>query len=135
MPWPTQYLHLKVKAVEVEGLKNIKIRVPDKNAVDMLNAIGPAAVMIPWAEDSGAGFGPSPFLPLPKRTIESTFLPPLGLKMLVLRGVHSDLLSFDLAAEMRKRNRMANASWFDNCGRVPPLMAPEQIDVVSRFLA
>jgi hypothetical protein len=55
--------------------------------------------------------------------------------MLVLRGVHSDLLSFDLAAEMRKRNRMANVFWFDNCGRVPPLMAPEQIDVVSRFLA
>ena len=57
MPWPTQYLHLKVKAVEIEGLKNIKIRVPDKNAVDMLNAIGTAAVMIPRAEDSGAGFG------------------------------------------------------------------------------
>ena len=54
--------------------------------------------------------------------------------MQVLRGVHSDLPSFDLAAEMRKRNRMANVFWFDNCGRVPPL-APEQIDVVSRFLA
>jgi TRAP-type C4-dicarboxylate transport system substrate-binding protein len=50
VPWPTQYLHLKVKAVEVEGLKNIKIRVPDKNAVDMLNAIGMAAVVIPWGE-------------------------------------------------------------------------------------
>ena len=55
--------------------------------------------------------------------------------MLVLRGVHSDLLSFDLAAEMRKRNRMVNVFWFDNCGRVPPVMASEQIDVVSRFLA
>ena len=50
MPWPTQYLHLKVKAAEVEGLENIKIRVPDKNVVDMLNAIGMAAVMIPWGE-------------------------------------------------------------------------------------
>ncbi|WP_257165146.1 TRAP transporter substrate-binding protein [Bradyrhizobium sp. SRS-191] len=50
VPWPTQYLHLKVKASDVAGLKNIKIRVPDKNAVDMLNAIGMAAVMIPWGE-------------------------------------------------------------------------------------
>ncbi|WP_316237769.1 TRAP transporter substrate-binding protein [Bradyrhizobium sp. SZCCHNR1015] len=50
VPWPTQYLHLKVKTSDVAGLKNIKIRVPDKNAVDMLNAIGMAAVMIPWGE-------------------------------------------------------------------------------------
>jgi TRAP-type C4-dicarboxylate transport system substrate-binding protein len=50
VPWPTQYLHLKVKTSDVAGLKNIKIRVPDKNAVDMLNAVGMAAVMIPWGE-------------------------------------------------------------------------------------
>src|SRR5436309_773557 len=31
VPWPTQYLHLKVKVTGVDGLKNIKIRVPDKN--------------------------------------------------------------------------------------------------------
>jgi pimeloyl-ACP methyl ester carboxylesterase len=54
--------------------------------------------------------------------------------VLVLRGVHSDLLSFDLAVEMRKRNRMANVFQFDDCGHVPPLMAVEQIDVVARFL-
>jgi hypothetical protein len=30
---------------------------------------------------------------------------------------------------------MAYVFWFDNCGHVPPLMAPQQIDVVSRFLA
>lgn len=48
VPWPTQYLHLKVKVVE--GLKNIKIRVPDKNAVDMLAVVGMAPVMIPWGE-------------------------------------------------------------------------------------
>src|SRR5580700_9513152 len=39
---------------------------------------------------------------------KARFLPPLGLEMLVLRGVHSDLLSFDVAAVMRKRNRMVN---------------------------
>lgn len=53
---------------------------------------------------------------------------------LVLRGQHSDLLSFDLAAEMRKRNPMANVFQFDDCGHVPPLMAADQIDVVAQFL-
>jgi pimeloyl-ACP methyl ester carboxylesterase len=52
--------------------------------------------------------------------------------LLVLRGVHSDLLSFDLAAVMRKRNRMVNLFQFDDSGHVPPLMAPEQINVVNR---
>jgi TRAP-type C4-dicarboxylate transport system substrate-binding protein len=50
VPWPTQYLHLKVKVADVGGLKNVKIRVPDKNAVDMLNVVGMAPVMIPWGE-------------------------------------------------------------------------------------
>jgi hypothetical protein len=52
----------------------------------------------------------------------------------VLRGVHSDLLSIDLAAVMRKRSRMINLFQFDDSGHVPPLMAPEQIDVVNRLL-
>ncbi|KRR21556.1 C4-dicarboxylate ABC transporter substrate-binding protein [Bradyrhizobium lablabi] len=50
VPWPTQYLHLKVKVSTVDGLKNIKIRVPDKNNVDMLNVVGMAPVLIPWGE-------------------------------------------------------------------------------------
>ncbi len=50
VPWPTQYLHLKVKADTVDGLKGIKIRVPDKNAQDMCAAIGMAPVLIPWGE-------------------------------------------------------------------------------------
>ncbi|WP_349630186.1 alpha/beta fold hydrolase [Bradyrhizobium manausense] len=54
--------------------------------------------------------------------------------MLVLRGKQSDLLSFELAAEMRKRNPMANVFQFDDCGHVPPLMVSEQIDVVTQFL-
>src|SRR5688572_13074386 len=32
VPWPTQYLHLKTKATTLDGLKGVKIRVPDKNA-------------------------------------------------------------------------------------------------------
>jgi TRAP-type C4-dicarboxylate transport system substrate-binding protein len=54
VPWPTQYLHLKVKAETIDALKGIKIRVPDKNAQDMCNAIGMAAVLIPWGETIAA---------------------------------------------------------------------------------
>ncbi len=50
VPWPTQYLQLKTKVTSVDGLKGIKIRVPDKNAADMLNAVGMSAVLIPWGE-------------------------------------------------------------------------------------
>jgi TRAP-type C4-dicarboxylate transport system substrate-binding protein len=50
VPWPTQYLHLKVKADTLDGLKNIKVRVPDKNAQDMVNAVGMSGVLIPWGE-------------------------------------------------------------------------------------
>jgi TRAP-type C4-dicarboxylate transport system substrate-binding protein len=50
VPWPTQYLHLKVKTDTLEGLKSVKIRVPDKNAQDMCAAVGMAPVLIPWGE-------------------------------------------------------------------------------------
>src|SRR6185503_18207322 len=50
VPWPTQYLHLKVKVDTLDGLKGIKIRVPDKGAADMLTAVGMSPVLIPWGE-------------------------------------------------------------------------------------
>jgi TRAP-type C4-dicarboxylate transport system substrate-binding protein len=50
VPWPTQYLHLNVKTDNLAGLKNVKIRVPDKNAQDMCAAVGMAPVLIPWGE-------------------------------------------------------------------------------------
>src|SRR5436190_18657779 len=50
VPWPTQYLHLKVKVDTLDGLKGIKIRVPDKGASDMLTAVGMEPVLIPWGE-------------------------------------------------------------------------------------
>jgi TRAP-type C4-dicarboxylate transport system substrate-binding protein len=50
VPWPTQYLHLKVKADKLDGLKGVKIRVPDKGAADMLTLVGMAPVLIPWGE-------------------------------------------------------------------------------------
>ncbi len=54
--------------------------------------------------------------------------------ILVLRGARSDLLSPNLAAEMRKRNRAASIFQFDNRGHVPPPMAREQINIVIHFL-
>jgi TRAP-type C4-dicarboxylate transport system substrate-binding protein len=50
VPWPTQYLHLKIKTETLDGLKSVKIRVPDKNAQDMCAAVGMAPVLIPWGE-------------------------------------------------------------------------------------
>jgi TRAP-type C4-dicarboxylate transport system substrate-binding protein len=54
VPWPTQYLHLKVKTETVDALKGIKIRVPDKNAQEMCSRIGMAPALIPWGETIAA---------------------------------------------------------------------------------
>ncbi len=50
MPWPTQYIHCNVKTDTLDGLKGLKIRVPDRQAGDMINLLGMAAVQIPWGE-------------------------------------------------------------------------------------
>jgi TRAP-type C4-dicarboxylate transport system substrate-binding protein len=50
VPWPTQYLHMKVKASDLAGLAGQKVRVPDRGAQDMVNAIGMTGVVIPWGE-------------------------------------------------------------------------------------
>ena len=50
VPWPTQYIHAKVKTDKLDGLKGLKIRVPDRQAGDMVNALGMSAVQIPWGE-------------------------------------------------------------------------------------
>ncbi|WP_421999991.1 TRAP transporter substrate-binding protein [Reyranella sp.] len=50
VPWPAQYLHLRVKAETVGALRDIKIRVPDRECRDMAAAIGMAPALIPWAE-------------------------------------------------------------------------------------
>ena len=54
VPWPPQYLHLKVKAQSLEALKSIRIRVADKNTQDMCNTIGMAPALMPWAETMAA---------------------------------------------------------------------------------
>lgn len=50
VPWPTQYLHLKVKTDNIDGLKGIKIRAATKAAAEMCDAIGMSAVVIPWGD-------------------------------------------------------------------------------------
>lgn len=50
VPWPTQYIHAKVKTDTLDGLKGLKIRVPDRQAGDMVNALGMVGVQIPWGE-------------------------------------------------------------------------------------
>jgi pimeloyl-ACP methyl ester carboxylesterase len=57
----------------------------------------------------------------------------IKIPMLVLHGGKSDLLSHDLALEMKKRNRHAEVFKFDDCGHVPPLMAGDQIDIVTKL--
>ena len=54
VPWPAQYLHLKVRAESVDGLKAIKIRVPDTNIQNICAAIGMAPAPIPWDETIAA---------------------------------------------------------------------------------
>ena len=50
VPWPTQYIHAKVKTDKLDGMKGLKIRVPDRQAGDMVNALGMVGVQIPWGE-------------------------------------------------------------------------------------
>jgi pimeloyl-ACP methyl ester carboxylesterase len=58
----------------------------------------------------------------------------IAVPMLILHGAKSDLLSSGLTMEMKRRNERAGLFRFDHCGHVPPLMAPDQIAVVSNFL-
>ncbi|HSI02408.1 MAG TPA: TRAP transporter substrate-binding protein [Reyranella sp.] len=61
-PWPAQYLHLKLKAETADGLRAIKIRMPDRIGQEIAAAIGMAPVSMPWADtlpalESGAVSG------------------------------------------------------------------------------
>jgi pimeloyl-ACP methyl ester carboxylesterase len=54
--------------------------------------------------------------------------------ILVIRGVDSDLLPPDLASEMVRRNPRATVLKIKGCGHAPPLMSPEQIGRIAKFL-
>jgi TRAP-type C4-dicarboxylate transport system substrate-binding protein len=49
-PWPAQYLHLKVKAETVDGLRDITIRMPDRIGLEIAMVIGMAPVAMPWSD-------------------------------------------------------------------------------------
>ena len=51
VPWPTQYLHMSGEPVsDLAALAGTKVRAPDKNAADMLDAVGMTGVLMPWGE-------------------------------------------------------------------------------------
>ena len=50
VPSPAQYLFLKTKTDQLDGLKNLKIRGADKMTVDTVSSIGMAGVLIPFGE-------------------------------------------------------------------------------------
>ncbi|MFM9941062.1 MAG: alpha/beta fold hydrolase [Hyphomicrobiaceae bacterium] len=54
---------------------------------------------------------------------------------LVLRGVSSDLLLPDVAAEMARRGPKARIAEIEGCGHAPALNVPGQIALVRQFLA
>lgn len=54
---------------------------------------------------------------------------------LVLRGVTSDLLLSDTAAEMTRRGPKARVAEIEGCGHAPALNVPSQIDLLRAFLA
>jgi pimeloyl-ACP methyl ester carboxylesterase len=58
----------------------------------------------------------------------------IRIPVLVVRGQKSDLLPEDVLADMLRRNRNATAYTVQNCGHAPALIAPDQIEVVTRFL-
>lgn len=59
----------------------------------------------------------------------------LDMPTMVLRGVDSDLLTVEVAQEMTRRGPRAILVDVPDCGHAPALNVPEQIKVVSAFLA
>jgi pimeloyl-ACP methyl ester carboxylesterase len=55
--------------------------------------------------------------------------------VLILRGKESQVLLPETAEQMRCRDACTELVEFDGVGHAPALMAPDQIDVVRRFLA
>lgn len=59
----------------------------------------------------------------------------IDIPVLCLRGVDSDLLLTDTAEAMRDRGPRALVVTVPGCGHAPALNVPDQLDLVSRFLA
>ncbi|SNS16075.1 Pimeloyl-ACP methyl ester carboxylesterase [Noviherbaspirillum humi] len=59
----------------------------------------------------------------------------LDMKVMVLRGIDSDLLLQETAEEMTRRGPRARLEVIPGCGHAPALNVPEQIGLVADFLA
>lgn len=59
----------------------------------------------------------------------------ISIPTLVLRGARSDLLTADIARQMTERGPQAELVEFDGVGHAPALMAPDQVEVIRRFLS
>ena len=59
----------------------------------------------------------------------------IDVPVLCLRGADSDLLLADTAEQMRDRGPRALVVTIAGCGHAPALNVPEQLDLISRFLA
>jgi pimeloyl-ACP methyl ester carboxylesterase len=59
----------------------------------------------------------------------------LEIPVLCLRGADSDLLAADTAAQMAHRGPRARVVTIAGCGHAPALNVPEQLELVSNFLA
>jgi pimeloyl-ACP methyl ester carboxylesterase len=59
----------------------------------------------------------------------------IDIPVLCLRGAESDLLLADTAEAMRDRGPRALVVTIAGCGHAPALNVPEQLELVSRFLA
>ena len=59
----------------------------------------------------------------------------IDIPVLCLRGAESDLLLADTAEQMRDRGPRALVVTIAGCGHAPALNVPDQLDLVSRFLA
>lgn len=53
---------------------------------------------------------------------------------MILRGVESDLLSVDTAAQMKIRGPKAQIVEFPNVGHAPTIMNEQQIQIVRDFI-
>ncbi len=58
----------------------------------------------------------------------------ISAQTLLVRGAQSDLVTAQTAAEMSRRGPKATTVAFDGVGHAPTLIAPEQLEVVGRFL-
>jgi len=86
----------------------------------------------------GLAYDPGIAVPLRQQPLTDVDLWPLWeavrCPVLVLRGVESDLLLAETAAEMARRHPQTTVVEIAGCGHAPSLMTAEQIELINDFL-